>query len=382
MVEIKHRKTGATLLVVDARTLERAVLPGAALAGAGLSHQSLRDADLRGADLGGASLYYAGLQNATLDGATLVNARLYCVYLAHASLRRADLSGADLRNAVLCHANLSGATLRCADLRCANLLGADLSGADLSGADLSSAVLEGAVLSGVHHSPSTRWPDGLGVSSSSGQPSPPPGWGNRFPRALTRRVGRRRPGTARLWTIQELTVWERLRDCGVLDTDPECIDPYFRPAYEWMAAQMRDRLPGCVSPYPWWAWYRPKPDLRSWHARFSRPGIRRVRLELAVPRESVLLSNGSAWLSVVDRQYLWLDSADCANWEAEIEREGIDEVAWPLPAPWGDRVAASWERVFDFEALAAGGSWSDAVQATFDRLDMAHVVAVTEFTTR
>jgi hypothetical protein len=87
---ISHRRTGATLQVVDgplARAeLGGALLSSALLAGAALTGANLRKADLRLADLGGASLRGADLRGADLRGA--------------------DLRSADLREARLDHANL------------------------------------------------------------------------------------------------------------------------------------------------------------------------------------------------------------------------------------------------------------------------------------
>jgi len=93
-VEIKHRRTGATLHTHEGETL--------------------RGADLRGAHLRGADLYGAHLHGANLGGA--------------------DLYGADLHGANLGEAHLHGAYLRGADLRGADLGAADLRGADLHGA--------------------------------------------------------------------------------------------------------------------------------------------------------------------------------------------------------------------------------------------------------
>jgi hypothetical protein len=93
-ITISHRRTGVTLLTVDARTLARATMTGAALSGADLQH-----ADLSGADLGRADLRLADLSGATLRGADL----------RRANLRGADLRGADLSSAKLHQTDLQSA---------------------------------------------------------------------------------------------------------------------------------------------------------------------------------------------------------------------------------------------------------------------------------
>src|SRR5688572_14841583 len=103
----------------------------------------------------------------------------------------------------------------------------------------------------------------------------------------TYRVGTPWPGTLRLWTFHEPSVWERLQQNGHLfidlayQDDPDFILA-FLPQYDWMREQMVQRLPTYEGHYPWWAWFRPKPDLRRWGWRLFQPGTPSVRLELAL----------------------------------------------------------------------------------------------------
>jgi hypothetical protein len=53
-----------------------------------------------------------------------------------------------------------------------------------------------------------------------------------------------------------------------------------------------------------------------------------------------------------------------------------------VPEPWRSQTIASWQRIFEFDMLARSGQFEDEVQATFERLDLADVIAVTEFTAR
>ena len=152
MVEIKHRETGNILHIVDADTLQGAIL----------REQDLRDADLHGANLEGADLtkadlFGADLREANLSQAILNEAKLMATNLDGACLNSANLimavcvatsmQGADLRNASLKSALLSSSFLQGANLRGADLLGAYLTMMHLKGADLTDARFQGTVLS-------------------------------------------------------------------------------------------------------------------------------------------------------------------------------------------------------------------------------------------
>jgi hypothetical protein len=206
---------------------------------------------------------------------------------------------------------------------------------------------------------------------------------------VTHRVGRAQPGTVRLWSIQPLAVWEQHRrhqhlyvDLSWIDGDQYLLDHLWM--YDWMREQMAQRLSGYGGHYPWWAHFRPKPDLRRRIWEIEPYGSRHVRLETAIDTERVLLSNLEAWWhGIGERWYVPIDDADGDAWHAEMQRQGRLLCEWPLPEPWHSRRAASWERIFDVDTLARGGWWPDSgVQATFERLDLADVVGVTEFTAR
>ena len=198
-------------------------------------------------------------------------------------------------------------------------------------------------------------------------------------------MNRPRPGTVRLWTIQDWVVWERLQDTGhlfVSYTDDAM--PDFLPEYDWMREQMASRLPGYEGHYPWWARHRPKVDLRCLGTFPEGPiGTLRVQLELALSPDRVLLFSDEAWLMILNRWYIPLTESEAEAWEKVLTEEGYEPWDQGLPAGPGSLVAESWERIFDLEALCAGGLWSpNYVQAVVERLDLADVVAVTEFTVR
>ncbi len=69
-------------------------------------------------------------------------------------------------------------------------------------------------------------------------------------------------------------------------------------------------------------------------------------------------------------------AAEDAAWKDRLN----PDLQWPLSAPWHYRVVPSWEHIFDLEAMEQLAG--DEVQATFERLELADVVAVTEFAAR
>ena len=212
--------------------------------------------------------------------------------------------------------------------------------------------------------------------------------------AVTRRLHLPKPDTIRLWTVQRPYVWQALQEQGTLLVDPN--HPQFADeravdmlaAYDWLREQMTRRIPGYTGHYPWWA-YEHFLDLRFYRWHTPPYGQRLVRLELAVPKEQVLLSAYGAWHCVLNRGYLpkavvWEDyEREWHAWEAEAKEAGVEiEIHGnrtpiiPYPEPWETQLQASWEHIFNVEARRP----NETIQATFERLELAQVVKVTEFT--
>jgi hypothetical protein len=209
--------------------------------------------------------------------------------------------------------------------------------------------------------------------------------------AVTRHLNRPKPDTIRLWTIQPPAVWHALREQGTLLVDPnhpDCVEYFdeYRDAYDWLRVQMAHRIPGYGGHYPWWA-YEHFLDLRFYRWHTPRRGVHLVRLELAIPKEQVLLSAYGSWHCVLNRGYLpeaieWEDyERELDAWEDQAKQSGVEVSGGskkgfiPYPEPWEEQMKASWERVFDIEARRP----TETIQATFERLELTQVVKVTEF---
>lgn len=184
----------------------------------------------------------------------------------------------------------------------------------------------------------------------------------------------------KLWTIQAAPAWEKAQETGVLKGDGRRVDRFFKPSYEWLMNQMRERIPQYRGGYPIWAYADPKPDLRRPRLVQGTPG---VRLEFVAEDNDVLISDFDAWHMVLNGVY-------CALTEEEDEdfyqKNGLYNV-WLQ----GDedhqkatQIRESWERIFDIEALASSPCWEGAqtLQATLGRVTLDQVIQVTPFVSR
>lgn len=153
----------------------------------------------------------------------------------------------------------------------------------------------------------------------------------------------------RIWTIQTADVYEKLRAHRVLLVDARYGWRDFKPAYRWMADQMRHRLPPSPARIPWWGWYRyagvrrPKPDLRD--TALLPMGRKGVRLELDLDDREVLLSDFGSWHSVLDNSFCSYDEAEYDQFRREEKKAGR-RFGSSRREPLKSRVLASWERIF------------------------------------
>ena len=189
-----------------------------------------------------------------------------------------------------------------------------------------------------------------------------------------------------IWTIQPADIWTslQLRKCLIARRPArEWIE-----SYDWMAQQMRPRLPGAAGRCPWWGWYRwegvarPRPDLRSGGHLLC--GTRGVRIELDIARSHVLLSDFDAWHAVLNRWFLSLSEAEDEAFEQELAASGT-RTTWPYPQPYHTRIVESWDRIFDLTAGDAdwwGEPTGRSVQATFWKLRLEDVTKIDLFTAR
>lgn len=209
-----------------------------------------------------------------------------------------------------------------------------------------------------------------------------------FQRAKTYRLNKPKPGTIRVWTIQDWPVWEALQDEEYLYVSPELMNEGMsdcRDRYDWMRNQMRRKLTQYEGHYPWWAYHGEKPDLRKsqWSSLRWGLGTRNVRLELALPPERVLIFSDTGWTRILNGYYIPTRDEEWDEWDVFMEELGFASSSLfcvgrydDLPLPWRDVIETSWFQIFDPDSDIWDTDWR---QAVFERLDLADVVAVTEF---
>lgn len=192
-------------------------------------------------------------------------------------------------------------------------------------------------------------------------------------------MGRDASDRVRLWTIQSVRAWEMLQRNGVLRADGRRISfSDFRPAYHWMMAQMRARVPGYGGRYLIWAWQHQQPDLR--YAEHVPRGTRAVRLECMLPRDRVLLSDFDGWHFVLNRTPFTWNAREDRWWERRLAGVSYSALAPDLRA----EVERTWERIFELRRPRGSRVWlgSLEVQATFEELSLHEVVRATPFVGR
>jgi len=184
----------------------------------------------------------------------------------------------------------------------------------------------------------------------------------------------------KLWTIQRYETWEEFQERGILRADGRRADSYLRSAYRWMMEQMKKRLPSYTGRYPIWAWYQPKPDLRS--SGYLAKGTRGIRIEFQVPESRVLLSDFDAWHIVLNQGYLSLTEEEDEAWEKRLpsQKHRYDELSRSSQL----EIKQSWERIFDLDTLASS-QWVSSgryIQAVLEEISLGEVVRVKPFTAR
>jgi hypothetical protein len=157
-------------------------------------------------------------------------------------------------------------------------------------------------------------------------------------------------------------------------------DGGFTVAYAWMKEAMyraglgSARIEGQT---PWWCWIqagngRSVPSV-------SNGGHDQILFELRLNVDRLLISDFTAWHTVINYWYLADSEAEDESFEAELKAAGINSVSEkPYPAPLHEKVVKSWDAIFDMDAV--GSYWSypmedKMLQAVFWDLDPDMIVA-------
>lgn len=187
----------------------------------------------------------------------------------------------------------------------------------------------------------------------------------------------------RLWTFRDPEEWKQAEKLGRLRADGRRVmERAWLPAYRWMKTQMKKRIAGYSGRFPLWAWSeRQFADLRK--TGHAPKGSKALLVECEIPAERVLLSDFTAWHFALNDWHLGRTEAEHKAW---LRRWGRDK-DWhrKLPAEGRREIEASWEVMFDPEALdkIKDMDGDRALQAVFEELVIPdEVVSVREFVAR
>jgi Domain of unknown function (DUF3841) len=142
------------------------------------------------------------------------------------------------------------------------------------------------------------------------------------------------------WSIQHRLAWEQAQQVGYLRGSEIAVEGenwFFKDPYQWMAQQMRQRIPSLAQDpsfvYPVWMWPA-RPDLR--RTQFRGWGEDLVLLRLSVAPDLVLESDINVWTWSVLNNFRVYGPGE------EDHHIGLEQ---------------SWQRVFDLPYLRANAEW-------------------------
>ena len=180
-----------------------------------------------------------------------------------------------------------------------------------------------------------------------------------------------------LWTIQNEAAFEQFIKTGVLRADPDHIafDGDFRKEYDWMVAQMRERIgaPPVGVEYPVWAWYqwegkRGRRDLR--HSGYAKRGTPMVQIGFEIDAKDFLLSDFADWHFVLNNSYL---ADNEQEWDDFYANGGEDKQ---------DEIRTSWLKIFDLQRYAprwTGDPSRQSIQATLWEVKRSQIIKIEHF---
>lgn len=190
------------------------------------------------------------------------------------------------------------------------------------------------------------------------------------------------PDKIKLQIVMSNDAYDVLYETGVLCADPtKIVSEDFRPAYEWIASRMKDRIGsahGGHLDWPLWAWFIRDGEDEIDPNSDEFDGLDCWLVTFEAKLDHVVLSDFENWHYVLNQHYL-PDVTKCSDeqekesdeFDRALEEAGIDWFLRPYPKPYWDKMLDSWERVFQITSRAK------SVQATFWALSVDQVLEVT-----
>ena len=196
----------------------------------------------------------------------------------------------------------------------------------------------------------------------------------------------------KLWTIQTQPALQCLRQRGYLRCQRTYADRDYLAAYDWMAAQMRDRIgrpPSTRISIPIWAWkqydgtHKKRPDLR--RSGHLPSGTHGYRIGFTVPDNRVLLSDFQLWHFALNYSYLASSELDAETFDAKHPNLRCSWFAPPNDRQIDSAIKLSWQRIFDLDwhdPYATDPKNEKSIQGTLWQLDESWITTVDEFVAR
>jgi len=185
----------------------------------------------------------------------------------------------------------------------------------------------------------------------------------------------------RCWTLQPMSVWQKLKQDRRLYVDRSINDHNDCGAKcDWLRDQMKIRIPDYHSNHPWCGWLYGYGRTRNHIGREQCHREQLVKIDLTLDRRLALVFPVNALLMVENNGYIGFSRSDYERWTRQLEEAGIDDTSWPLPEPFYSTVVKSWERIFDLEPLETGGEWAVRhLYVVFEELSLANVSKATVY---
>ncbi|MCI4665838.1 MAG: DUF3841 domain-containing protein [Neomegalonema sp.] len=182
----------------------------------------------------------------------------------------------------------------------------------------------------------------------------------------------------KIWTVQSAAAWRELRRNARLIARREHQTADFRAAYDWMRAQMLERIgpPANAGAQPLWGWAKCGAQARSLSADELSCGYapgEHVVIQADIPENALLLSDFEAWHCVLNGTFLARNGAENDAFEKRGQLARDD-------AGLQREIKHSWARVFDMPQLCAA-FWGPAelrwIQACFWVLEERRILSAT-----
>lgn len=151
----------------------------------------------------------------------------------------------------------------------------------------------------------------------------------------------------KLWTIQHINVWNKIKGKGSYKCDKRfiCFSDFKEP-YAWMISEAKNQVEGWTEDRAVWFWTK-KPDLRTHKTIMdpTRPDKElHVLIEIEVDPKEVLFTDFDLWHLVLGKSYVPKNDKDWDRFEKSLPRKHKFSGFHKLPKKFQKEIERSWKR--------------------------------------